>query len=604
MPRRISTSTASSTVSNSSYDADRNITYVDGIGLVTADASGDTDGMTLSGGLSAGYDFLAGGLTISPNLGFFYIDATIDGFTESGAGGLNLIYDEQKFKSLTGNAGLRLTYAWNLSWGVLLPQLRVDYVREFEDDVDVFGVRFANDPNAASTPPMLVETDNPDTSYWRLAAGFSAQFKHGISGYVEYQRLESFEFISFQDVSIGLRFQRSLLKERSMTANRFARVFGRIVLVLAPAALVVASAATESDKAAATKGMVKRSDLEIVDCLLPGQVRQLGNSTFLTQRRPIRTTTAECSIRGGEYVAYDRADLKSGLAHLACRRPRVATRKRMTNVGEIYERGLGVAPNYEAAAQWYQKAADKGYSRALFNLGTMYEQGHGVPQDQLKALNLYRQAWGIKEDNIIFASAAQREQDELRKQLEEAIAEKDSQLGLLQKQLKEMQDKLAKQPAGEQDRRQQQGSRGAEEVDRAARERAQQEHRAARRHSQDAHAVGHDGADATAADRGRAHAVGHEFRPLLRDRDRQPELSVDREPADAEVRRGARGAHPRGQVRLHRADPRRRQRHHDAEDHQRSERGAEARRQRADLLRRPRRAAARAASSRAATGCR
>jgi outer membrane autotransporter protein len=195
--------------SNSSYDAFRNITYVDGIGLVDADASGDTDGTTLSGGLSAGYDFLLGGLTISPNLGFFYIDTTIDGFTETGAAGLNLIYDEQKFKSMTGNAGLRLTYAWNLSWGVLLPHLRVDYVKEFEDDVDVFGVRFANDPNAASTPPVLVATDNPDQSYWRLAGGFSAQFKHGISGYIEYQRLESFEFISFQDVSIGLRFQRS-----------------------------------------------------------------------------------------------------------------------------------------------------------------------------------------------------------------------------------------------------------------------------------------------------------------------------------------------------------------------------------------------------------
>jgi outer membrane autotransporter protein len=196
-------------LSNSSYDASRNITYVDGIGLVTADAQGDTDGMTWSGGLSMGYDFLAGGLTISPNLGVFYIDTTIDGFTETGAGGLNLIYDEQKFESFTGNVGMRLTYAWNLSWGVLLPHLRVDYVREFEDDVDVFGVRFANDPNAATTPPVLVETDNPDQSYWRLAGGFSAQFKHGISGYIEYQRLESFEFISFQDVSIGLRFQRS-----------------------------------------------------------------------------------------------------------------------------------------------------------------------------------------------------------------------------------------------------------------------------------------------------------------------------------------------------------------------------------------------------------
>jgi outer membrane autotransporter protein len=196
-------------VADSDYAADRNITYVDGQGLVNADARGDTSGMTLSGGLSLGYDFLVKGLTISPNLGAFYIDATIDSFTERGAGGLNLIYDEQNFKSLTSNLGLRVTYAWNLPWGVLLPHVRVDYVREFEDDVDVFGIRFAADPNAGATPPILVETDNPDTSYWRMAAGFSAQFPLGFSGYVEYQRLESFQFISFQDISVGLRMQKS-----------------------------------------------------------------------------------------------------------------------------------------------------------------------------------------------------------------------------------------------------------------------------------------------------------------------------------------------------------------------------------------------------------
>jgi outer membrane autotransporter protein len=196
-------------VASASYEADRNITYVDGSGLVSADAKGDTDGMTISGGLSGGYDFLLGGLTFSPNIGLFYIDATIDKFTEKGAGGLNLLYDEQKFKSFTGNLGLRMTYAWNLSWGVLLPHVRVDYVREFETDADVFGVRFAADPNAASTPPILVQTDNPDESYWRLAAGFSAQFKFGISSYIEYQRLEGFQLINFQDVSVGLRFQRS-----------------------------------------------------------------------------------------------------------------------------------------------------------------------------------------------------------------------------------------------------------------------------------------------------------------------------------------------------------------------------------------------------------
>ena len=199
-------------VANVSYDAQRNITYVDGLGLVSESAHGDTDGMTLSGGASLGYDFLIGGLTLSPTLGAFYVDATIDGFTEDGATGLNLVYEEQNFKSLTANAGLRFTYAWNVSWGVLLPHLRADFIREFEDEVEVFGVRFAADPFDAGsnpTPPILVETDNPDRSYWRLAAGFSAQFKHGVSGYIEYQRLESYQLIDFQDISVGLRFQRS-----------------------------------------------------------------------------------------------------------------------------------------------------------------------------------------------------------------------------------------------------------------------------------------------------------------------------------------------------------------------------------------------------------
>ena len=154
---------------------------------------------------------------------------------------------------------------------------------------------------------------------------------------------------------------------------------------------------------------------------------------------------AECSIRGGEYVAFDHADLQSAL-RVWLQAAQSGDAEAQTYVGDIYERGLGVAPDHASAAQWYRKAADQGFSRALFNLGTLYEQGLGVPQDQLKALNLYRQAWGLAEDNIIFASAAQREQDALRAELETAIAEKSTQMGLLEKQLKALQDKLAEQP--------------------------------------------------------------------------------------------------------------------------------------------------------------
>ena len=68
------------------------------------------------------------------------------------------------------------------------------------------------DPFASAadpTPPIIIQTDQPDESYYRLAVGMSAQFPYDISGYFEYQRLESFEFVDFEDFTIGLRIQHS-----------------------------------------------------------------------------------------------------------------------------------------------------------------------------------------------------------------------------------------------------------------------------------------------------------------------------------------------------------------------------------------------------------
>jgi len=114
-----------------------------------------------------------------------------------------------------------------------------------------------------------------------------------------------------------------------------------------------------------------------------------------------------------------------------------------TNVGEIFERGLGGEPNYDAALIWYRKAAAQGNTRAQFAIGTFYEQGLAVAKDPLEALNWYRQAWGLTQDNVIFESAANREQQALRDELAKSLEEKDAQLELLKRQLNDMEAKLA-----------------------------------------------------------------------------------------------------------------------------------------------------------------
>lgn len=210
--------------------------------------------------------------------------------------------------------------------------------------------------------------------------------------------------------------------------------------------MTIASCANNSSAPAtdtATEGRQDVQDLYIVDCLLPGQVRQLGaGRTFLSPRRPTRTTAADCRVRGGEYVAYDRADLKSALTVWMSAAERGDDEAQNT-VGEIFERGLGGEPNYEAAAIWYGKAAEQGNKRALLNLGTLYETGRGVAKDKLRALNLYRKSWGLDEDDLLYQSAADRELGALRASLNSEIAKRDSQMGLLRKQINTLEQRAS-----------------------------------------------------------------------------------------------------------------------------------------------------------------
>jgi TPR repeat protein len=63
-------------------------------------------------------------------------------------------------------------------------------------------------------------------------------------------------------------------------------------------------------------------------------------------------------------------------------------------LGFLYDMGLGVNQNYTTAKYWYEKAAEKGETRAMNNLGYMYDEGHGVTQNFTTAKYWYEKAAG------------------------------------------------------------------------------------------------------------------------------------------------------------------------------------------------------------------
>jgi predicted nucleic acid-binding Zn-ribbon protein len=190
------------------------------------------------------------------------------------------------------------------------------------------------------------------------------------------------------------------------------------------------------------------SRLLVVDCLLPGQVRKLGGQmTYLSPRRPIKTTAVDCEIRGGEYVAYDRANYATSLA-VWMPQAEAGDPQAQVYVGEIFEKGLGRPADFGEAAKWYEKAAAQNFARGQMNLAYFYEQGLGVEKDPLKALNLYRLASGITDDSLTYVSEVTQVRSEMQGTIDDLTAQLEKQnaeVGRLKADLESSQSRLSSQ---------------------------------------------------------------------------------------------------------------------------------------------------------------
>lgn len=62
-------------------------------------------------------------------------------------------------------------------------------------------------------------------------------------------------------------------------------------------------------------------------------------------------------------------------------------------LGHCFEHGLeGVAPDPQAAVQWYRKAAEQGHVQAQYNIGSCLDRGFGIGKHEQAAVLWYRKA--------------------------------------------------------------------------------------------------------------------------------------------------------------------------------------------------------------------
>ncbi len=111
------------------YNSDRFIT------APASTASADYDGQTYTARVNGGYRMAAGnGIQIIPNAGLTYLDNEINGYTETGAGGLNLTVRDYNSQALFGRIGFDVAKDFTSGSMVVRPVLRAAYLYDFIGD--------------------------------------------------------------------------------------------------------------------------------------------------------------------------------------------------------------------------------------------------------------------------------------------------------------------------------------------------------------------------------------------------------------------------------------------------------------------------------------
>ena len=175
--------------SRSDNDFSRNSLYQEAsrsLPTISSRTAGSADGESQWFSINSGYSFYADQWTFTPYLALLWANSEVDGFSErdlSGTG-LNMRFSKMERDSQIGNLGINVSAVFNQDFGVLIPQLRLEYEKEFDRDPQLMSASFVQD---SSNTLYQFAGESPDDSYINMGLSLTAILPHGWMPYVEYQ---------------------------------------------------------------------------------------------------------------------------------------------------------------------------------------------------------------------------------------------------------------------------------------------------------------------------------------------------------------------------------------------------------------------------------
>jgi outer membrane autotransporter protein len=166
-------------------------------GIAKASTSGNSTGLTFTGG----YSLRSNGLLLTPYGRVDTLKVTVDGFTEEGSSAL--IVGAQNLRSTVLSAGGIAQYSVNTSFGIVVPQARLEFQRQSQNSAQGVNARLVgSDVQVLVTPDLEI-----DKTSGTFGLGLSTQFRRGLSAFADYEQLFGKSNTSQYRLTAGLKLE-------------------------------------------------------------------------------------------------------------------------------------------------------------------------------------------------------------------------------------------------------------------------------------------------------------------------------------------------------------------------------------------------------------
>lgn len=152
--------------------------------------------------VSAGRDLVFGAWSIGPYLRYDSVTTRVEAYEESGTDAA-LAVGAQRVRSDTFNVGAQAQMSVPVSWGIVLPYLRVELTHRRDRTRDEPGATLVN----GNTAVLLPNSADTRSSHGNVALGVSGLHQGGVSWFADVETGVAQKGYRSQRVGLGLRFE-------------------------------------------------------------------------------------------------------------------------------------------------------------------------------------------------------------------------------------------------------------------------------------------------------------------------------------------------------------------------------------------------------------